>query len=206
MAVRDQPEDVLQIAAKLFQDDPTCGKPCDTKDDCSGLFCSECWNFRKTCGPPVGPAMARRDQPEDVLEIEARLFQDDPTCGKPCDARDDCSTGLFCSECWNFRKTCGPLVGPAKARREQPDDVAQIAAGLFQADPTCGKPCDTRNDCFGGWFCSECWNFKKTCEPLVGHAMRMRFQYHRVSFLWSFPLLVSYKINKTSDEGVAQET
>ncbi|XP_055824513.1 metallocarboxypeptidase inhibitor-like [Solanum dulcamara] len=48
---------VLQIATKLFQEDqdPTCGKPCTTMDDCSeGWFCQACWNFRQTCGPFVG--------------------------------------------------------------------------------------------------------------------------------------------------------
>ncbi|KAM3337134.1 hypothetical protein P3S68_032834 [Capsicum galapagoense] len=35
--------------------DPTCGKPCSTHDDCSnGSFCQACWNSRGTCGPFVG--------------------------------------------------------------------------------------------------------------------------------------------------------
>ncbi|KAJ8562258.1 hypothetical protein K7X08_011549 [Anisodus acutangulus] len=52
---------------------------------------------------------------EDVLPIPTKLFQDDPTCGKPCNTMDDCSGGWFCQACWNFRKTCGPFVGDAIA-------------------------------------------------------------------------------------------
>ncbi|XP_060171946.1 metallocarboxypeptidase inhibitor-like [Lycium barbarum] len=52
---------------------------------------------------------------EDVLPIAKKLFQDDPTCGKPCNTMDDCSNGWFCQACWNFRKTCGPFVGDAIA-------------------------------------------------------------------------------------------
>ncbi|XP_009595407.1 metallocarboxypeptidase inhibitor-like [Nicotiana tomentosiformis] len=60
MAQRDlpKPKDVLPFAAKLFQD-PTCGKTCETHDDCSAsMLCSACWNFSKTCGQYVGRAAA----------------------------------------------------------------------------------------------------------------------------------------------------
>nr|BAJ25782.1 putative metallocarboxypeptidase inhibitor precursor [Nicotiana tabacum] len=59
--------------------------------------------------------MALRDLPKDVLPIATKLFQEqyDATCGKPCNTRDDCSSGWLCSECYNFSKTCGPLVGDA---------------------------------------------------------------------------------------------
>ncbi|XP_060171945.1 metallocarboxypeptidase inhibitor-like [Lycium barbarum] len=52
---------------------------------------------------------------EDVVQIATKLFQDDPTCGKPCNTMDDCSNGWFCQACWNSRKTCGPFVGDAIA-------------------------------------------------------------------------------------------
>ncbi|CAN4113119.1 unnamed protein product [Withania somnifera] len=35
----------------------------------------------------------------------------DPTCGKPCNSHDDCSSASFCQACWNSRGTCGPFVG-----------------------------------------------------------------------------------------------
>ncbi|XP_015081685.1 metallocarboxypeptidase inhibitor-like [Solanum pennellii] len=50
-------EDIQQIARKLLQEDqdPVCGKPCNTHDDCSDAWlCQACWNFRQTCGPFVG--------------------------------------------------------------------------------------------------------------------------------------------------------
>lgn len=50
-------EDIQQIARKLLQEDqdPVCGKPCTTHDDCSEAWlCQACWNFRQTCGPFVG--------------------------------------------------------------------------------------------------------------------------------------------------------
>lgn len=53
-------EDVLtNMATKLLQNDPTCGKSCNTMADCSeGWFCQACWNTPKTCGPFVRDAMA----------------------------------------------------------------------------------------------------------------------------------------------------
>nr|6JIC_A Chain A, WCI [Lycium barbarum] len=36
-----------------------------------------------------------------------------------------------------------------------------------QDDPTCGKPCNTMDDCSNGWFCQACWNSRKTCGPFV---------------------------------------
>ncbi|WMV36570.1 hypothetical protein MTR67_029955 [Solanum verrucosum] len=44
----------IHVMAQEDQD-PICGKPCTTHDDCSDAsFCQACWNFRQTCGPFVG--------------------------------------------------------------------------------------------------------------------------------------------------------